>query len=169
MPRDYDRNPYPGYDSVDTDPFLLEDRTLIDGRLSPKVRILGLVIGDEAVAYPFPSLVAQPVVNDEVGGEPIVVLWTDETASGLGGPTVAGGEIVGAANAFSRRLDGQTLTFQATDDGRMRDRETGSTWSFEGVADDGELEGQRLELLVADSPFWFAWAVFRPDTRVWEP
>jgi hypothetical protein len=168
-PRDYDRNPYPGYDSIDSDPFLLEDKTLIDGRLSPKVRILGLVIGDEAVAYAFPFLAEQPVVNDEVGGEPIVVVWTDGTASGLGGPTVAGGEIVGAANAFSAVLDGRTLTFEPADDGAMRDIETGSTWTFEGRATAGELEGTQLELLVADSPFWFAWAVFRPDTRVWQP
>jgi hypothetical protein len=168
-PRDYDRNPYPGYDSVDTDPFLLEDKTLIDGRLSPKVRILGLVIGDRAVAYPFPFLAEQPVVNDEVGGEPIVVVWSDGTASGLGGPTVAGGEIVGAANAFSAVLDGRTLTFEPADGGAMRDLETGTTWTFEGRATAGELEGSELELLVADSPFWFAWAVFRPDTRVWQP
>jgi hypothetical protein len=167
--RDYDRNPYPGYDSVDSDPFLLEDKTLIDGRLSPKVRILGLVIGDEAVAYPFPFLVQQPVVNDEVGGEPIVVVWTDGTASGLGGPTVAGGEIVGAANAFSAVLDGRTLTFEPADEGAMRDIETGSVWTFDGRATAGELTGSQLELLVADSPFWFAWAVFRPDTRVWQP
>jgi hypothetical protein len=168
-PRDYDRNPYPGYDSIDTDPFLLEDETLIDGRLSPKVRIVGLVIGDEAVAYPFPFLAEHRVVNDEVGGQPVVVVWTDGTASGLGGPTVAGGEIVGAANAFSAIRDGRTLTFQPAEDGAMRDVETGSTWTFEGRATAGELAGTQLELLVADSPFWFAWAVFRPDTRVWQP
>ncbi|MGH2357999.1 MAG: DUF3179 domain-containing protein, partial [Candidatus Limnocylindria bacterium] len=169
FPRDYDRNPYPGYDVVDSDPFLLEDKTLIDGRLSPKVRILGLVVGDEAAAYPFPFLAEEPVVNDEIGGQPIVVVWTDGAASGLGGPTVAGGEIVGAANAFSRDVDGRTLTFEATEDGTMRDIETGSTWTFEGRAASGEMAGTQLELLVADSPFWFAWAVFRPDSRIWEP
>ncbi|MEX0626993.1 MAG: DUF3179 domain-containing protein, partial [Chloroflexota bacterium] len=153
-PRDYDRNPYPGYDVVDSNPFLLEDWTLIDGRLSPKVRILGLVIGDEAVAYPFPFLAEKPVVNDEVGGDPIVVLWTNGAASGLGGTTVAGGEIVGAANAFSAVLDGRTLTFEPADEGAMRDVETGSGWTFEGRATEGELAGAQLELLVADSPFW---------------
>jgi hypothetical protein len=168
-PRDYDSNPYPGYDSVDSDPFLLEDKTLLDGRLSPKVRVLGLVLGDEAVAYPFPFLAEQPVVNDEVGDEPIVVIWNEGAASGLGGSTVAGGEIVGAANAFSRKVDGRTLTFESAAEGMMRDAETGSTWTFEGRATSGELAGTELDLLVADSPFWFAWAVFRPETRVWEP
>jgi hypothetical protein len=167
-PRDYDRNPYPGYDRVDSDPFLM-DQTLIDGRLSPKVRVLGIVIGDDAAAYPFPFLEDQPVVNDSVGGEPIVVFWVHGAASGLGGPTVAGGEIVGAANAFSRDVGATILTFEPTDDGVMRDAETGSSWSFDGHATAGPLVGTQLELLVADSPFWFAWAVFRPDTRIWQP
>jgi Protein of unknown function (DUF3179) len=167
--RDYGANPYPGYDEVDSDPSFFEDRTLIDGRLSPKVRILGVVIGEEAVAYPFPELAENPVVNDEVDGKPIVVVWTDGAVSGLGAPTVAGGEVVGAANAFSRTLHGRTLTFEPADRGGMRDVETGSLWTFDGQATAGELEGSRLDLLVADSPFWFAWAVFRPDTRIWQP
>jgi hypothetical protein len=168
-PRDYGSNPYAGYDIADSDPFLLGDKTLIDGRLSPKVRVLGLVVGEEAAAYPFPFLAERPVVNDEVGGEPIVVVWTAGAASGLGAPTVAGGDIVGAANAFSREVDGRTLTFESGDEGVLHDAETRSTWTFDGRATSGELTGTQLELLVADSPFWFAWAVFRPDTRIWQP
>ena len=168
-PRDYDRNPYPGYDSVDTDPFLLEDKTLIDGRLSPKVRILGVLLDGAAVAYPFPLLADHPVVNDEIRGTPVVVVWADGTASGLGGPTVAGGQIVGAATAYQRTVDGDLLTFEAAAGGEMRDQQTGSTWSFDGIALDGPMRGQRLMPLVSDSPFWFAWAIFRPDTRIWMP
>jgi hypothetical protein len=167
--RDYGTNPYPGYDRIDTDPFGLDDTTLLDDRLSAKVRILGLAIGTEAVAYPFPLLAEHQTVNDEVGDTPVVVVWSDGTVSGLGGETVAGGEIVGAANAFSREIDGRTLTFESAGNGTMRDVQTDSTWSFEGRAVAGQLEGLRLELLVADSPFWFAWAVFRPDTRIWQP
>jgi hypothetical protein len=167
--RPYGNNPYVGYDSVDTDPFLLQDRTLIDGRLSPKVRVVGLVIDDEAAAYPFPFLVEEELVNDEVGAEPVVITWVAGTASGMGADTVAGGTDVGAANAFSRELDGRVLTFEPAGEGQMRDRETGTTWSFEGRGISGELEGAQLELLVSDSPFWFAWAIFQPETRVWEP
>jgi hypothetical protein len=167
--RPYGNNPYVGYDSVDTNPFLLQDRTLIDGRLSPKVRVVGLVIDDEAAAYPFPFLVEEQLVNDEVGGEPVVITWVAGTASGMGADTVAGGTDVGAASAFSREVDGRVLTFEPAGEGQMRDRETGTTWSFEGRGMSGELEGAQLELLVSDSPFWFAWAIFQPETRVWEP
>lgn len=166
--RDYGRNPYPGYDRADASPFLL-DATLVDGRLSPKVRVLGLQLGSEAVAYPFPLLREHPVVNDEVGGTPVLVVWTDGAASGLGGSTVAGGDIVGSATAFERELDGRALTFGADGGGGLVDDATGSHWSRDGVALSGPLAGQRLLPIVADTPFWFAWAVFLPDTRIWMP
>ena len=51
----------------------------------------------------------------------------------------------------------------------MRDTATGSTWSFDGIGLDGPMAGAQLTPLVADSPFWFAWAIFRPETRIWTP
>jgi hypothetical protein len=167
--RSYGSNPYAGYDEVDTNPFLLDDWTLIDGRLSPKVRIVGVVIGDESVAYPMPDLAEMPVVNDTVGGEPIVVLWTPGTASGLGAATVAGGEDVGSAVVLSRETEDGTLEFEPAGDGRMRDTATESLWNLDGRATEGPMAGAQLEAIPNDQPFWFAWAIFRPDTRIWQP
>jgi len=168
--RSYGSNPYAGYDKVDTNPFLLDDWTLIDGRLNPKVRIVGVVINEEEVAYPLPALAEVGVVNDTVGGEPIVVLWVPGTVSGLGAPTVAGGEEVGTAVVFSRRgPDESVLEFETAGDAGMRDTATGSTWSLDGEATDGPMAGERLEPIPNDQPFWFAWAIFRPDTTIWQP
>jgi hypothetical protein len=167
--RDYGANPYTGYDEIDTNPFLLDDPSLIDGRLSPKVRIVGVVIGDETVAYPMPDLAEAEVVNDTVGGEPIVVLWSPGTVSGLDAARVAGGQLVGSAVVYSRTApDGATLEFEAAGDGRFRDA-TGSVWTIDGLATDGPLAGTELEPIVNDQPFWFAWAIFRPDTTIWQP
>jgi len=168
--RSYGSNPYAGYDEVDTNPFLLDDFTLIDGRLSPKVRIVGVVIDGDEVAYPLPDLAEVEVVNDTVGGDPIVVLWSPGTASGLGDATVAGGELVGSAVVLSRRgPDGTILEFETADDGRMRDTESGSIWNLDGLATDGSMSGAQLERIPNDQPFWFAWAIFRPDTTIWQP
>jgi hypothetical protein len=168
--RSYGSNPYAGYDEVDSNPFLLDDRTLIDGRLNPKVRIVGVAIDDDEVAYPLPQLAEVGVVNDSVGGEPIVVLWVPGTVSGLGAPTVAGGEEVGTAVVLSRRAaDGSVLEFETAGDADMRDTATGSTWTLDGSAVDGPLAGERLEPIPNDQPFWFAWAIFRPDTTIWQP
>ena len=51
-----------------------------------------LGVGAEHVAIERDA--ALHVRDDEVGGEPIVVAWIEGAVSGLGGPTVAGGEIV---------------------------------------------------------------------------
>jgi Protein of unknown function (DUF3179) len=168
--RDYGANPYAGYDEINSDPILLDDATLIDGRLSPKVRVVGIVVGDEAVAYPMPALAEAEVVNDNVGGEPIVVLWTPGTASGLGATTVAGGDLVGSAVVYSRTAPGgTTLEFEPGGIGRMRDTATGSVWGMDGRAASGPLAGTALEPITNDQPFWFAWAIFRPDTTIWQP
>lgn len=168
--RDYGANPYGGYDRVDTDPFLLQDQTLIDGRLNPKVRIVGVVIDDDEVAYPLPDLAEVGVVNDTVGDEPIVILWSPGTASSLGEATVAGGELVGSAVVLSRTTqDGVVLEFESAGEGRMRDTETGSSWDLDGMAVEGPLSGTRLAPIPNDQPFWFAWAIFRPDTTIWQP
>ncbi|MDQ3691358.1 MAG: DUF3179 domain-containing protein [Chloroflexota bacterium] len=168
--RDYGANPYAGYDRADSDPFLLEDRTLIDGRLNPKVRIVGIVVDGEEVAYPLPDLAEATVVNDDVGDEPIGLFWSPGTASGLGDATVAGGELVGSAVVYSRTApDGTTLQFEQAGEGRMTDTQTGSTWDVGGTAVDGPLSGTRLESVPNDQPFWFAWAIFRPDTVIWQP
>ncbi|HUF07145.1 MAG TPA: DUF3179 domain-containing protein [Candidatus Binatia bacterium] len=168
--RNYGANPYAGYDRADTSPFLLADETLIDGRLNPKVRIVGVVVDEESVAYPLPDLADVGVVNDMVGGEPIVVLWSPGTASGLGAATVAGGELVGSAVVLSRVTeDGTTLEFESAGAGEMRDTETRSTWNLDGLATDGPMAGTTLEPVANDQPFWFAWAIFRPDTTIWQP
>jgi hypothetical protein len=69
---------------------------------------------------------------------------------------------------FSRRLGGRTLAFRF-EGGTILDEETGSEWNALGEAVAGELEGKRLELVVSIDHFWFSWAAFRPETRVYEP
>jgi hypothetical protein len=122
----------------------------------------------EAVAYPYDILRREDVVNDTVGGKPVVVLWAPGTASALDKGTVATGRDVGSAAVFSRSLDGRTLTFRS-EGGRIVDEQTGSEWNPLGRALEGELTGQQLEQVVSIDHFWFSWAAFRPDTRVYKP
>jgi Protein of unknown function (DUF3179) len=50
--RDYGRNPYAGYDDVDSRPFFPAEGAN-DDRLLPKERVVFIELGDEAVAVPF--------------------------------------------------------------------------------------------------------------------
>ncbi len=73
-----------------------------------------------------------------------------------------------AAVAWSRDVDGRTLTFEKIENGFV-DKETGSTWDLlKGLATDGELEGKRLEATSAIASFSNAWERFHPEATSWE-
>ena len=167
--RDYGANPYPGYDDIDNPPFLFNGE--VDGRLAAVERVLGVEVEDHVTAFPYFQLreSAQEMwsaVNTDVGGEPVVVLWKAGTVSALDSENIVESRDVGAAAAFSRKLEGETLTFRAAGSG-IEDEATGSTWTLLGEAVRGPLEGKKLEAVDAHDSFWFDWAAFHPDTVVW--
>jgi hypothetical protein len=131
-------------------------------------RVLTLVVNDDAIAFPYEYLQEHPIVYETVGGEEVVVFWQPGVTSALDQQQIAGSRDVGAAAAFSPLLDGQLLTF-VDEDGRIVDEETGSEWNVLGLAIDGPLAGSRLDEHVNGTHFWFAWAAFQPETRVWQP
>ncbi len=165
--RDYGDNPYIGYDDVNNPPFLYRGPVTPEA-MPPVARVLTIDLNGEAVAYPYDVLQQVSVINDTVGGTAVVALWAAGTTSALDTRTVAGGRDVGAANAFARELDGQTLTF-AVDGSRIVDNETGSEWDILGRAVSGPLVGKALTPVVAVNHFWFSWAAFKPETRIYQP
>ena len=115
---------------------------------------------------PFRELEKSPVVNDVVGGSPLVVFFTEGTLSALDQVIIADSREVGSTGVFSRILDGQELTFEF-DGERLLDTDSGSTWNIFGQATDGPMEGKALEPIVHGNHFWFSWVIFRPETKVW--
>lgn len=165
--RSYGQNPYTGYDDVDSSPFLY-DGPETPGDLPPMARVITVDGAEDSVAYPYEVLREHRAINDVVNGEPIAVLWQEGTASALDESSIDAGRDVGSAGVFSRRLDGRTLTFRSGD-GSILDEETGSEWNVLGEAVAGDLKGKRLEPVVSVDHFWFSWAAFRPETRVYDP
>ena len=162
--RDYGRNPYAGYDDVNSTPFLFRDKP--DARLPPKERVVTVSFGGEDVAYPFSVLKTVRAVNDDVGGQPVVVFWQTGMLSALDHREIAASRDVGSAAVFDPVVHGRRLRFRAERDGFV-DGETGSRWSMLGHAMSGPLAGTRLAPRVAGNHFWFAWAVFKPATRIY--
>ena len=161
--RDYGRNPYPGYDDIDSPAFLFEGE--VDGRLAAKERVIGIERGGEAVAVRADELAEAGVVEVEIGGDTLVVWLDPGTASALDSPVLAEGRDVGATGVFVPVVDGQELTFERTDAGFVDDQ-TGSRWNVLGDALDGPLAGRALEPVVHVDTFWFAWGAFQPDTHI---
>lgn len=108
------------------------------------------------------------VVNDSIGGRPIIVYWAFGTALALDSGSIASGQDVGFAAAYSKGLDGWELSFQVVE-GRIMDQQTGSEWNVLGQAVAGELSGKQLSPVVAINHFWFSWAAFKPETRIFQP
>jgi thiol-disulfide isomerase/thioredoxin len=162
--RNYGVNPYVGYDTAFNDPFLYQGPQTPDA-LPPMARVLTIDREDETVAFPYSALETEGVINETVGGLPVVVFWQAGTASALDRAAVGEGKDVGNATAYAREVGGETLTFTAEGD-TFRDAETGSTWNNLGQALSGELAGTALEPVVSINHFWFSWAAFRPQTRI---
>ena len=165
--RDYGHNPYIGYDDVNNPPFLYQGPATPD-RLPPVARVLTIELNDEAVAYPYEALEKIGAVNDTIGGEAVVILWQTGTVSPLDSATTSSGRDVGTAAAFSRQLNGQTLSFSFTE-GKLIDDQTNSEWNVLGQALAGEFKGKQLTPIVSINHFWFSWAAFKPETRVYQP
>jgi hypothetical protein len=164
--RPYGSNPYAGYDNINNSPFLF-DGPPTPGELPPMARVTTVDLNGEAVAYPNDTLKEAGVVNDTVGGTDVAVFWHSGLASALDDSSLAGGQDVGASGVFERALNGQTLTF-VTDGDTVTDEQTGSTWNILGQATEGELAGEELTPVVKVDHFWFSWAAFRPDTRIYQ-
>ena len=165
--RNYGRNPYFGYDDVNNSPFLYKGPVTPD-QLAAIARVLAIDLNGEAVAYPYDVLSEAHVVNDFVGGEEVAVFWQSGVASPLDTNDTATGRDVGTAAAFSRVTDGETLTF-IFDGETIKDKETESAWDIFGKAIDGKLKGAQLSPIVSINHFWFSWAAFRPETRIYQP
>jgi hypothetical protein len=125
----------------------------LDTRLPARETVAGLEVGREMVAYPFSELRLVRVVNDRVGGLPIVIVHQPSSDT---------------TTAFEARAKDKVLTFQPGNDDAslVRDLETRSTWNAYGLCLEGPLKGTQLRQVILVPQFWFAWSQFRPGTRV---
>lgn len=126
--------------------------------LTDEEPVLSVEVGDDARAYPLRYLIFHEIVNDVVGGDPLVVTYCPLCNTGI---------------AFRRpRVGGHVLDFGVS--GRllngnlvMVDRQTSSLWSQAlGEAVSGELEGRRLEFVPAQIVGWSQWRRANPVGRV---
>ena len=171
--RAYGINPYAGYDTYDSPLSQGGNIALLrqeeDRRLPAAERVVTVSLEDAGVdiAYPLSILSEVSVINDQQGGQDIVVFFSHGTSSALGAELIAIGEDVGATGVFDPNLEGQKLTFSQVDDAIVDDQ-TASTWNILGQATEGALTGESLQPLIHGDHFWFSWAAFKPDTVIYE-
>ncbi|MGI8793949.1 MAG: DUF3179 domain-containing protein [Acidimicrobiales bacterium] len=165
--RSYGTNPYPGYDDINTSPFLFSGK--VDGRLTAKARVVGMRDGSSAVAVDREQLAKSGVVDVKVGQQAVTVWHKPGTVSSLDQSEIAASADIGAVAAYGRTLADRLLTFRrvSTSDGiGFVDAETGSRWNLLGQATSGALVGKQLDAVTHVDTFWFAWAAYSPQSRV---
>jgi hypothetical protein len=126
------------------------------GTLPDRETILGVSTNGAARAFPVSKLtIASPVLIDDVGGEPIMLVLGPDGKS---------------VRAFSPRIGRNTLEFYGRGGGNtgdpwvLLDSDSLSDWSFEGCAFSGPMKGQCLPRIDALKDFWFDWQHYHPDT-----
>ena len=124
----------------------------LDGRLRPSEVVVTLEIDESVRAYPI-GLIGGGVVNDEVGGEPVVIFVQRDGLTGTG---------------FLSTVSGRRLTFAAEGEA-VTDLETGSTWDSAGTAVAGPLAGTVLERVPNRRAFWFSLAGALRGVELYEP
>ncbi len=165
----YGVNPYRGYDRQEAPPKGLFSGAA-DDALPQMERVVALHEEGESWAVPFSTLRDEGMAQLELAGRQVVVFFQPRTVSSVSGRRIMDGREVGSSAVYETAVDGRSLTFRTTDQPAIyRDAETGSFWNFAGQAVDGPLEGTQLDEVVHGNHFWFAWGVFRPETRIWEP
>jgi Protein of unknown function (DUF3179) len=117
---------------------------------------LGVGRNGEYCAYPLRMMAYHRVVNDHLGGPPILVSCDPDT---------------GAGRVFDPVLDGKSYTFDAALPQQglpaLKDRETGSVWSaLSGEALSGPLAGKRMAVIRSLTLTWERWKDLHRDSWV---
>lgn len=134
------------------------DSSAVTGWLDDSDLVVGYLDGaGRSWAYPVKILNSHEIVNDELSGEPILISYCPLCGSGV---------------VFDRRVGERILSFSNTsalhqNDMVMVDRETGSYWwQLAGRSIVGELNGQILTPLSAETTSWASWSERHPGTVV---
>lgn len=152
--RDYQFYPYSSYENLDNNEILFPFGAL-DDRRAAKERVLGVNSSTGSIVFPFLELEESGqnrVIEIEVDGKNVAIFWDNDKK---------------AAVAFDTFVEGVIAHF-TVENGLFKDTESGSTWTIDGRAIEGPLQGSVM-IPLEDSyvAFWFAWAAFHDDVQIW--
>jgi len=126
----------------------------VDDRLKPKTMVLGLAVGGADEAFPLSVLRQVRVINQELGGQSVLVVHQPQSDT---------------TTAFVARANGKPLTFIAAnaEASELIDEQTKSRWNAYGECISGAFKGTQLKSLILEPEYWFAWSEFHPGTKIY--
>jgi hypothetical protein len=119
--------------------------------------MLGIRAFGASRAWPYDEIIAQKLVEDHIGPEPVLLVVGPDNES---------------VRAFRCRLPGTDVAadfYRMTEkkDALLIDAETGSEWNFQGCAVSGKYKGRCLEPVTMIKDYWFDWRNYNPNTTVY--
>ena len=147
--------PKDGIPSIDNPKFVSvreADEWIEDNEL-----VLAIVYRGVKRVYPLQIMVWHEILNDWIGGDPILITYCPLCGSGI---------------AYERKIDGKEVEFGTS--GKlynsnlvMYDRKTNTYWTqIDGLAVVGELTGMTLKPVSLDTVVWREWKIAHPDSEV---
>lgn len=119
--------------------------------IQPRELMLGIATSTASKAFPWNAVLSAKLIQDRVGGEPVLLI--------VGPDNLSFRAFVTQANAIFLRSGSDANRF-------MTDAETSSVWNFSGCAVSGPLTGQCLQPVDAVKDYWFDWFNYHPATAV---
>ncbi len=110
--------------------------------------VIGVYHNGIAKAYDWNELVNKKIIQDSLPGLPIVIFIEPDNAS---------------FHVWNRQVNNLQLGF-VWDSIDIKDINTQSVWSYNGICKDGELKGARLKPVQASQEFLHSWKTFHPNT-----
>lgn len=128
-------------------------------------RVIGVALNGEVRAYPLNILFVHEIVNDELGGVPIVITYNPLADSSV---------------VFDRQVNGETLTFGVSglvynsnlvmfDERNAESATAESLWSqvqARAIAGPAAAAGETLRIIPAQLMSWAEWRAIHPETTV---
>lgn len=114
--------------------------------------IVGIQGNGFAKAYDWNELVKKKIIHDSLPGLPLVIFAEPDSAS---------------FHVWNRHVNNFTLHF-VSDSSGLKDLNTLSLWTFDGLCIEGELKGAKLKPVQASQEFWHSWKTFYPQTTIYK-
>lgn len=163
--RSYGKNPYIGYDNINSSPFLLKDKS--DLRLLPMRRVSTLEINNKSIVYSHKILKNKNLVNDIFEKSNIVVFYKENLLSVLDKKDISESKLIASTKVYNRRVGQSILEFYYKD-GFYYDKETNSKWNFFGKALEGKFKNTQLFEFSSGNHFWFSYSIFKKNTLIYK-
>lgn len=146
------------YEDKDWDVKMAKARVVIEfpgSGLPPRELILGVKEGTASRAFPISLILAEKLIQDRLGGKPILLVVAKDNKS---------------IRAFEAQASGGSppdFFLETQSSGLIRDS-AGNTWNFKGCSTSGPALGTCLKPVYIIKDYWFDWRNYNPKTTIYK-